>query len=238
MRFWVLLRNTFPLFVLFSFLLYGSDSVGDTQEETLVAAAEAALEKLDATNLDDDWYFSMEVVEEEELRTIRSDPHRGKYDRRELLTVNGVAADSERQRKFRESEVKRIEDLDPDATGYRYMVDAATLHLMEQGDSHAKFSFVPRIKAMEKSLDEIRGVVLLNLETQHIEEIEIRNTEKLSTAFSVIVDSFRLTLRFQPEQGENLLKKLVSHAVGKAGSLKSFDNLVAVEFSDYRRAEP
>ena len=216
----------------------GRDSAGDTPGATLVAAAEAALEKLDATNLDDDWYFSMEVVEEEELRTIRSDPRRGKYDKRELLTVNGVAADSERQRKFRESEVKRIDDLDPDASGYRYMVDAATLQLIEQGDSHAKLSFLPRISTMEKTRDEMRGVVLLNLETQQIEEIEIHNTEKLSPAFSVTVDSFRLTLRFQPEQGENLLKKLESHAVGRAGFLKSFDNQVAVEFSDYSRVEP
>jgi hypothetical protein len=234
----MLLRNTYSLIVLFSLLLYGSDSAGGTLETTLVAAAEAALEKLDATNLDDDWYFSMEVVEHEELQTIRSDPSRGKYDRRELLTVNGVAADPERQREFRESEEKRIDDLDPEASGYRYMVDAETLKLIEHGDRLAKLSFVPRIKAMEKTRDQITGVVLLNMETQQIEEIEIHNTEKLSPAFSVTVDSFQLTFRFQPEQGENLLKKLESHAMGKAGFLKSFDNLVAVEFSDYRRLEP
>lgn len=118
------------------------------------------------------------------------------------------------------------------------MVDSATLQLMERSDSYAKLSFVPRIKALEKYRDLMHGVVLLNLNTQQIEEIEIRNTGKLSPAFSVTVDTYQLTLKFQQEQGENLLKKLESHAVGKAGFLKSFNALVVVGFSDYTRAAP
>ncbi len=50
--------------------------------DSTLEVAEAALAKLDATNLDDDWYFSMELVEEDELRIIRSDPHRDKYEKR------------------------------------------------------------------------------------------------------------------------------------------------------------
>jgi hypothetical protein len=224
--------------VFLSLLFCGSDAFGQSPDAVFIAATEAALEKLDATDLDDDWYFSMELAEKDELKGIRSDPRRDKYDRRQLLTVNGIPADTERQREFRETEVKRIDGLDPEATGYRYMVDTTTLQLVEQGDSYAKLSFIPRIKAMEESRDQIRGVILLNVQTQQIEEIDIHNTEKLSPAFSVTVDAFQLTLKFQPEQGENLLKKLESHAAGKAGFLKSFDNLVVVEFSDYKRAEP
>jgi hypothetical protein len=82
----------------------------------------------------------------------------------------------------------------------------------------------------------MQGTLLLNTLTQQIEQIEIYNTEKLSPAFSVTVDTFRLALAFQQEQGEILLHKLESHAVGKAGFLKSFNSLVAVAFSDYRRA--
>jgi hypothetical protein len=179
----------------------------------------------------------MELVEEGELRIIRSDPHRDKYEKRQLLIVDGVAPDNDRQRKFRESEVKRIDELDPDASGYRYLVDTQTLALIEQRNGYAKLAFVPRIKAMEKSRDQVRGALLLNTQTQQIEEIEISNTGKLSPAFSVTVDIYRLLLKFQQEQGENLLQKLESRAVGKAGFMKSFDVLVAATFSGYKRAD-
>jgi hypothetical protein len=118
------------------------------------------------------------------------------------------------------------------------MVDAQTLTPIEQRDNYEKFSFSPRIKAMEKSRELLLGTVLFNLNTQQIEEIEIHNTAKLSPAFSVAVDSYRLTLRFEQEQGENLLKNLESHAVGTAGFLKEFDVLVVAVFGDYTRAAP
>ena len=232
-----MLIKIYFLTVLYPFLLWQSGSFGETPGSTL-EVAEAALAKLDATNLDDDWYFSMELVEEDELRIIRSDPRRDKYEKRQLLIVDGVAPDNDRQKKFRESEVKRIDELDPDASGYRYLVDTQTLALIEQRNGYAKLAFVPRIKAMEKSRDQVRGALLLNTQTQQIEEIEISNTGKLSPAFSVTVDTYRLVLKFQQEQGENLLKKLESHAVGTAGFLKGFDVLVVAAFSDYRRAVP
>jgi len=221
--------------MIFTLLFCHSDAFSETEDSTL-EVTEAALARLDATNLDDDWYFSMELVEEGELRIIRSDPHRDKYEKRQLLIVDGVAPDSDRQRKFRESEVNRIDELDPDASGYRYLIDTQTLTLIEQGNGYAKLAFVPRIKAMEKSRDQVRGALLLNTQTQQIEEIEISNTGKLSPAFSVTVDTYRLVLKFQQEQGENLLQKLESRAVGKAGFMKSFDVLVAAKFSDYKRA--
>ena len=222
--------------IIFSLLFWCSDAFSEPEHSTL-EVAEAALAKLDATNLDDDWHFSMEMVEEDELRIVRSDPHRDKFEKRQLLSVDGVAPDNNRQKKFRDSEVRRIDELDPDASGYRYLVDMQTLEMVEQRSGYAKLSFVPRIKAMEKSRDQVRGALLLNTKTQQIEEIEINNTGKLSPAFSVTVDSYRLVLKFQQEQGENLLKKLESHAVGHAGFLKSFDVLVAVTFSDYKRAD-
>ena len=229
------LYKTTLFVMIFPLLFWRSDAFSETGDATL-EVAEAALAKLDATNLDDDWYFSMELVEEDELRIIRSDPHRDKYEKRQLLIVDGVAPDNDRQRKFRESEVKRIDELDPDASGYRYLVDTQMLALIEQRDGYAKLAFVPRIKAMEKSRDRVRGALLLNTQTQQIEEIEISNIGELSPAFSVTVDTYRLLLKFQQEQGENLLQKLESRAVGKAGFMKKFDVLVAATFSDYKRA--
>jgi hypothetical protein len=210
--------------------------LADALDSTRLVQVQAALEKLDATNLDDDWYFTMEVVDGEELQIIQSDPSRELIDRRQLLTVNGVTPDNARLQEFREAEEKRVDDLDPETAGYTYMVDTDTLELIEESDGDIAFSFIPQVKALEDSRDSLRGTLRLATRTGQIEELEIHNTEKLSPAFSVTVDRYQLSLRFQQEQGENLLHELESDAVGKAGFLKSFDAKVKATFSDYRRA--
>jgi hypothetical protein len=228
--------------VLISVFLWQSSAIAEPTDAAPIAdftaTLETALTTLDATNLDDDWYFTMGVVEGGELRIIHSDPRRNKYKRRQLFSVNDVAPDEERQEDFYDAEVERIDGLDPDASDYGYMVDLQTLQLLETGDGYAKFSFVPRVKALEDSREKIRGFLLLNMASRQIDQIEIINTEQLSPAFSVTLDTYRLTLQFKQEQGENLLSRLESHAAGKAGFLKSFESLIEVSFSDYKRADP
>jgi hypothetical protein len=233
-------RNSFPL--LLSLLLVQPNVLADPAAQApsaqTFAAVQTALKTLDATILDDDWSFTMEVEEEDELRLIRSDPGREKYEKRQLISVNGVAPDKKRQDEFRETEVERIDGQDPDTLGYSYMVDMQTLQLLEAGEAYATLSFVPRVKALEDSREKISGILRLNLGSGQIDQIEILNTEQLSPAFSVTVDTYRLLLQFEPQQGENLLSKLESHAAGKAGFVKRFESLVAIDFSDFKRAVP
>ena len=230
MRYWI---------AVFFSLFFGHTVVfAAAPDPASLAEVQAALENLDVTNLDEDWYFTMEVVEGEELQIIKSDPSRGSYDQRQLLSVNGAVPDDDRLEEFREAEEKRVDDIDPEATCYTYLVDIETLEFIAKADGYLEFSFVPRVKAMESSRDSLRGTLRLNTQTGQIEMLDIHNTEKLSPAFSVTVDTYWLALSFQQEQGENLLQKLESHAVGKAGFLKSFDSQVEATFSDYRRAQP
>ena len=236
MRYVRVLSLYFVAVTVFSGLLWQENSLAGTSGWAPIV--KAALENLDATNLDEDWHFTMEVLEEDELQMIHSDPRRDTYEKRQLLTVDGIAADSQRRDEFHVKEVKRINDIDPDALGYGYMVDMETLDLVEASDGHAIFSFVPRVKMLEDSRDQLRGTLLLDSATQQIKEIEIINTDELSPAFSVTLDTFRLGLSFDEEQGENLLQKLESHTTGKMGFLKSFDALVIVNFSEYTRAQP
>ena len=236
MRYVRVLSLYFVAVTVFSGLLWQENSLAGTSGWAPIV--KAALENLDATNLDEDWHFTMEVLEAGELQMIHSDPRRDTYEKRQLLTVDGIAADSQRRDEFHVKEVKRINDIDPDALGYGYMVDMETLDLIEDSDEHAIFSFVPRVKMLEDSRDQLRGTLLLDSATQQIKEIEIINTDELSPAFSVTLDTFRLGLSFDEEQGENLLQKLESHTAGKMGFLKSFDALVIVNFSEYTRAQP
>jgi hypothetical protein len=216
--------------------VWPTNSIAEQAE--LIAIAQKAVESIDATNLDNDWHFTMEIVEDDEVQIIRNNPHGEKYEKRELISVNGNVPDKQRQAEFRESEVKRIDELDPDSSSYSYLVNAATLDLIQASGRRAEFSFRPKVKAMEDMRDQLRGSLLLNLDTGQIEEIEILNLEKLSPVFSVTVESYQLTLRFQLEQGENLLNELESHAKGSMGFLKSFDKAVYIAFSDYQSATP
>ncbi|MEZ5572056.1 MAG: hypothetical protein R3E64_08540 [Halioglobus sp.] len=198
----------------------------------------SALKKLDATDLDVDWYYAMEVAENDELRVVHSDPRRSNYEKRQLITLDGVPPDQRQLDNFHDAEVERIDGEDPYHRGYGNLADRQTLESTESAVGYSKLFFQPRVEAFEDSADKLRGTILFNTTTQEIEEIEILNTQPLSPAFSVTVESYCLTLRFQSEQGENLLKSLESHAAGTVGFLKRFDSLVEVTFSAYRRAEP
>ena len=196
---------------------------------------EAALQTLDATDLDEDWYFAMEVVEGDELQQIESDPTRPPYERRELLTVNGEAPDADRLAQFADAEKKRIDDQRDAPRGYVHMVDIATLEPLAAPAGDEIYAFIPKVQKLEKAREHLRGQLLMDAQSGRIRQLEIYNSETLSPAFSVSVDTFRLKLDFGEVQGENLLRSLQSHAIGKAGFLKSFDSKVQIRFSDFRR---
>ena len=196
---------------------------------------EAALQSLDATDLDEDWYFAMEVVDGDELQQIESDPTRPPYERRELLTVNGEAPDADRLAQFADAEKKRIDDQRDAPRGYVHMVDIATLEPLAAPAGDEIYAFIPKVQKLEKAREHLRGQLLMDAQSGRIRQLEIYNSETLSPAFSVSVDTFRLKLNFGEVQGENLLRSLQSHAIGKAGFLKSFDSKVQIRFSDFRR---
>ena len=197
----------------------------------------AALQELDANDLDDNWYFTMSLAQENEHQIIRSDPMRNHYERRQLLQVDGKAPDKGRLQAFRKEEIKRVDDIDPNTRGYGHLVDSSTLQFVAQRGELLEFFFKPRINTLQDAADKMRGTLLFNNTTNAIEEIEVRNTQELSPAFSVTVDSYRLSFLFELEQGARLLRKMESHAVGTVGFLKSFDQLVVVDFSDFRPAD-
>lgn len=208
------------------------------QAPDFLPRVQAAVARLDATDLDADWHFSMEVTEGEEIRGIESDPAREGYARRRLVTVDGDSPDESQLEAFRKAEKKRIDDLDPDTKGYSYLVDTDTLTLEDAGGTLTRYGFVPRVRDLGSSRERLRGTLLLNNGTGQVDRLEIQNTEPLSPAFSVTVDTYRLVLTFGEEQGERLLQMLESTAVGKAGFLKSFDSNVVIRFHDFQRAEP
>ena len=193
------------------------------------------MQTLDATDLDEDWYFTMDVVDGDELQQIESDPTRPPYERRELLTVNGKTPDADRLAQFADAEKKRIDDQRDAPGGYAHLVDIVTLEPLEAPAGDEIYAFVPQVQKLEKAREHLRGKLFMDAQSGWIRQLEMYNTETLSPAFSVSVDTYRLKLDFGEVQGENLLQSVQSHAIGKAGFLKSFDSKVHIRFSDFRR---
>ena len=80
MRYLRALSRYLVVVTVFSGLLWQENALAGTSDWAPIV--NAALENLDATNLDEDWYFTMEVLEEDELQIIHSDPRRDTYEKK------------------------------------------------------------------------------------------------------------------------------------------------------------
>lgn len=199
-------------------------------------AVARALRALDDARQDQRWHFTMRLVHNGQRHVVRHDPGRPELEQRTLLAVDGAPPDPGELRDFRKSEQQRIEDKDPEAS-YAQLVDLATLRAAGTENGLAAYAFSPRIKALEEFRAQLRGVLLLNTGTGAVEKIELTSVEPFSPAFSVTLDSYRLTFLFRDEQGARLLDRMESVAAGKAGFVKSFEDRVEVAFADYRPAD-
>lgn len=209
-------------------------SAAHTQPDN-ISLIEAALQRLDAADQDDTWFFTLQLTENQETRVISHDPLRAPYEQRTLLRVDGQPPDADRLKEFRKEEEKRVDDRDPDA-GYRRLVILDTLELSKNEGDYVHYTFSPRIKPLEKAGDKLRGTLTLDTSTGQIRDIEVFTAEPFSPAFSVTLDNYRLQFIFREEQGARLLQRMESTAAGKAGFIKAFESVVVVDFSDYRPA--
>jgi len=194
----------------------------------------AALHLLDENNIDDHWYFTMRIVEGDEVRLVHSDPALPRQQRRQLVAIDGQLPGDKALAEFREAEIKRVQEEDPETSGYAYLVDPGSLQLLSQDGRFAAYSFRPRVAAMEEAQEQLQGSLVFDHGQKLVQRLEIRNAEPLAPAFSVPVDLYRLTFLFGAGEDARLLRRMESHAVGKAGFVKSFESLVEIDFGEYR----
>lgn len=198
-------------------------------------AVAAALRVLDDARQDDAWHFTMTLVHNGEQRTVSHDPELPAAAQRTLLAVDGAPPDRDELEAFRDAEAQRIADRDPEAS-YTHLVDLDTLRATTTAGDIVEYAFSPRVQALQEHRDSLRGALALNTATGAVEKIELTSTAPFSPAFSVTLDSYRLTFEFRQEQGARLLDRMESVALGRAGFVKSFEERVAVAFSHYRPA--
>jgi hypothetical protein len=210
--------------------------LGWSQEAVYIDQVIASLQRMDAVDLDQDWYFVMTAQQDTELLVTESDPTRQPPQRRLLRSVNGEVPSEERLLAFQEQEKKRLEDaeLQKDTLKYSYMVDAQTLSLLHETGDLATLTFTPNIQAFESDRENLAGTVVLNTATGSLEEISMQNTGELAPAFSVTIDEYEMVLSFTSQQGETLIDEMNTKVAGSYGFVKSFDSVSVISFGDYR----
>jgi hypothetical protein len=202
-----------------------------------IKLARSGLEKIDAMDLDQDWFFTVTSHIDDEILISRNNPFNEDGERRELLSVNGEAPTAERLEEFKKRELARNEDRDEQTVEMQFseLVDLSTLKLMEISDRQVRLSFTPDLDEFEKDKDKLNGTLSLNADTHLIEDLTLFNNGKISPAFSVSIKTFRMNLSFTPIDGELLLTRMASTVEGKVGFLKKFNSNSEIVFSDYRR---
>lgn len=207
-----------------------------SQEAAYIEQVVANLQRMDAVDLDQHWYFVMTAQQDTELLVTESDPARQPLERRTLRSVNGETPSEERLLAFREQEKKRVEDAEvqKDTLKYSYMVDAQTLSLSHEAGNLATLTFTPKIQAFESDRENLAGTVILNTATGVLEKISMKNTGELAPAFSVTIDEYEMVLSFASQQGELLIDEMMTKIAGSYGFVKSFDSVSVISFGDYR----
>ncbi len=227
------------LFLLFFCLIlpraaWTDDAIHDWADSTLVANAIA---ELDATRLDERWYFTMHIEHDGQQQIVNNDPQAEPALRRNLLSINGSEPTEAERADFRAAEQARIEEEADNEQGFQALIDVSTLNLLEVSESWAEYAFIPRIRKLEKAQDALRGTLRLNRQSRVIETIRIFNVESFSPAISVSLENFLLRFDFAMQEGINLLTVTENQAQGKVAFVKSFDSSTRIAFSDYRAIE-
>ncbi|GAB5452389.1 MAG: hypothetical protein Hals2KO_27170 [Halioglobus sp.] len=225
--------------LLYAHAAWASTEPGDPVagiEHTDLELVRAAIQRLDDVQQDAKWLFTMTIVEDGETRVIAHDARKQPEAQRELISVDGAPPSQERLRDFRKEEKKRVDEQDPDASFFD-LIDMATVAELERSGDSVSYAFTPRLKDLEKAEGKVSGSLVVDTRSGLVSAMDIFSTEEFSPAFSVSLQSYRLSFHFYNEQGTPLLTNMTSRAVGKVGFLKKFDTRTDITFSDYRPAQ-
>ncbi len=224
--------------LLFASTGWASTEPGDHaagSKQTDLELVRAAIQRLDDVQQDDKWLFTMTIVEDGETRVIAHDARKQPEAQRELVSIDGATPSQDRLSDFRKEEKKRVDERDPDASFFD-LIDMTTVSELERSGGSVRYAFTPRLKDLEKAEGKVSGSLVVDTLSGLVSAMDIFSTEEFSPAFSVSLQSYRLSFHFHNEQGTPLLTNMTSRAVGKVGFLKKFDTRTDITFSDYRPA--
>ncbi|MGL1956110.1 MAG: hypothetical protein OCD00_02165 [Colwellia sp.] len=109
--------------------------------------------------------------------------------------------------------------------------DSLTFKKLENELVH--FSFTPLIQKMEDEQKNLSGLLIVNLISEQVEFMSVKNIDDLSPAFSVSLENFNLAFEFGQVESKPVLVKMTMDLSGTVGFFKSIEQHTKQEFLNY-----
>lgn len=193
------------------------------------AIFEKAVAAIDS-NFEETWAYTETQVNSEGTWVGRSDPSRPPGERWQLLSVDGRDPTDEELEEYLED--KNREHGNGDEKGVDAMIEPDSLRLIEDGDDHWLFGFVPDDEEIMNSVD---ATVRIDKKSGHLEYIDLRNHETIRPAAGVKISKLVTRLTFGPAGEGGPIVPLAAQVEikGRAYLVVSFDEQEDLRNSDF-----
>lgn len=225
------------LLVLATFLFVNTQVYGSNDA---VAAAKNALKKLDQID-SEQWSYKHIRRSAKETTSSYFDPRRSDSQKWQLLLVNDQVPTIEEISDFNEiwnQQADVEQEVDEQGAGMSNMVDTNSLELDRTDGGIAYFNFAPRLDDMPEESDKLVGQLSVDMRSQHVISMSIKNKAPLTPAFSVQLDNFKMDFEFTLVDQKLVYKKIMMDMSGTAGFVKDISEQTVEEFSEYYYVGP
>jgi hypothetical protein len=122
----------------------------------------------------------------------------------------------------------------PDTTfSFKDLAEADSYELLEEVDGISRFSFINKNSVIPDNNEPLYGELWVNLESQEIKRVYLKNIEPLSVFIGISITTFELEFEFNPQDNNHtLIKDIDCEILGKVLFFK-FDYLSNIAMSDY-----
>jgi len=197
------------------------------------ALLEEAIETIE-WQIESDWAFTETSLHDEKLWVGRHDPRLEGDDRWTLLSVDGQTPTSKEAREYRHDKDEHEDDSDDGTNRLTTSVEADTLQLIDETETHWVFSFVPDMD-QEELVDSVDATIRIIKDGRYVEFMEIRNTENLEPGWGTKITEFLTRLTFGPaiEGGPIVPYSINIKVTGRALLFINFDEIEVIQYSDF-----
>ena len=147
---------------------------------------------------------------------------------------------SKYQKATREKEAARkvadeLAKSDPDSADKLIdMIDLDSLEIIEQNDQQVILSFTPQIEDMGENTEEkLSGRLTVNINENYVTQMKIKNTGKLSPAFSVSLSKLTMVFNFIKIGKHILPQNITTDIRGKVAFVKNLEQYSSDTYFDY-----
>lgn len=184
------------------------------------------------------WAFTQTTRGEGQSMVERFDPRMSEYKRWELQQKNGRAPTESESKTY--NEVQTRHSRGETAPNVKDQIDDSTAEKTEDDGTRVRWKF--RLKTTDKddrSAAHMTATFTLHRPTGTIEQVDLASFEPFSPVLGVKIDEARTQIQYTLPDGERptLLRSITVRLRGRAWWLKSLDQDLTVEYSNFEFAK-